>query len=102
MWPDNLTYDPRVITKNNSTANNFMVDSMAEEKTTTPFDDQIEALRKSIEMLGKRVRRHVKMIDKVEKYKKEDRGEVIANLMLAYRHLEDARMRLQRVLENRG
>lgn len=29
----------------------------------------------------------------------EDRWEVIANIMLAYRHLEDARMRLWKVIE---
>jgi len=29
----------------------------------------------------------------------EDRGEAIANVMLAYRHLEDARMRLGKVLQ---
>lgn len=29
----------------------------------------------------------------------ENRGEVIANIMLAYRHLEDARMRLGKVFQ---
>jgi len=29
----------------------------------------------------------------------EDRGEAIANIMLAYRHLEDARMRLGKVFQ---
>lgn len=29
----------------------------------------------------------------------EDRGEMIANIMLAYRHLEDARMRLGKVFQ---
>jgi hypothetical protein len=31
----------------------------------------------------------------------EDRGEVIANLMLAYRHLEDASMRLGKAIQAR-
>lgn len=31
--------------------------------------------------------------------KEEDRGEVMANLTLAYRHLEDASMRLGKVLQ---
>ena len=32
----------------------------------------------------------------------EDRGEVIANLILAYRHIEDARMRLGKVYQARN
>ena len=38
-------------------------------------------------------------IDKSERNKIEDRGEVMANLTLAYRHLEDASMRLGKTLQ---
>lgn len=66
----------------------------------TTFKDEVDETRKFIKELGKRV-------ELMKEYRKgcpedegENRSEVMANLTLCYRHIEDASMRLGKVLQH--
>lgn len=61
--------------------------------------DTVEDLRKNVGDLGKKVEalKESGPVQGIAEIK--DRGEAIANVQLAYRHLEDARMRLGKVLQ---
>lgn len=63
----------------------------------------VEAKRAELETVGAAINQLRKdALDKAFDVKEgEDRGEVIANLTLAYRHIEDARMRLGKVYQAR-
>lgn len=63
------------------------------------FEDQVAGLRADIEILGKKVRELVGTRSVAIKGEKEVRGEVLANLMISFRSLEDARMRLGKVFQ---
>lgn len=66
------------------------------------FEAVIDELRKNIKEIAGQVKAHKDNAQKSEANGKEDKGEVIANLMLSYRHLEDASMRLGKVLQARN
>ena len=63
------------------------------------FEELIAELRKQIEATATRVLSIKGEQAGSETNNTEDKGEVIANLMLSYRHLEDASMRLGKVLQ---
>ena len=64
------------------------------------FEDGVSGLRKSTRNLGSQVvqLKTDSIFSQKEKYPGQH-GEMMANIMLAYRHLEDARMRLGKVLQ---
>lgn len=67
---------------------------------TTNFSQICNDLRSVIKGIGD----NVKALKDHEEFKNEDaykgqHGEMIANIMLAYRHLEDARMRVGKILQ---
>jgi len=80
---------------------------MVEDKTTDnlaskpmTFDDKMDALRIEIKRLGATTLEHKLSRNECETEDKEDRGEVMANLTLAYRCLEDASMRIGKVKQH--
>jgi hypothetical protein len=66
------------------------------------FEDAVNDMRQSIKMTASYVDQVKKTHDKMAVGEKENRGEVMANLTLCYRHLEDASMRLGKVLQHRN
>lgn len=66
------------------------------------FEGVIDELRRNIKEIAKQVKTHFEDAKSSETNQTEDKGEVIANLMLSYRHLEDASMRLGKVLQARN
>lgn len=73
------------------------------EPTTQPSLEALITLhRNDLESIGNQIIVTKKQLDSVfPVIENEDRGEVIANLMLAYRHIEDAKMRLGKVFQAR-
>ena len=65
------------------------------------FEDIVMELREKILDVATDVKETKRKLEQSEADGKEDTGEEYANLMLAYRHLEDARMRLGKVLQAR-
>jgi len=63
------------------------------------FKGAIGQIRKEIKETAKEVNAQVEGHKNSEQSQDENRGEVMANLMLTYRHLEDASMRLGKVLQ---
>lgn len=63
------------------------------------FDGYVNEVRKSIKETAKNLNDFKQQHNECETTQKENRGEVMANLTLAYRHLEDASMRLGKVLQ---
>ena len=65
-----------------------------------------EELREEIKVLNKKLWEFADLCKKTEQLKHLDgtpsRGEAIANAILSYRHAEDAKMRLGKVLEACG
>jgi hypothetical protein len=66
------------------------------------FDEAMAELRKQLKVLGAQV-----LYCKDEKSKQETDGventaEIMANLVLSYRHIEDASMRIGKVLQARN
>lgn len=64
------------------------------------IEEAIARLRATTEVVGQEVKGlkgHFYFQGEAEKG--ADHGEMIANIMLAYRHLEDARMRLGKVIQ---
>ena len=66
------------------------------------FDETINQIRQNIKSNAKLVMDVKNDKGKSEANSKEDVGEVMANLMLCYRHLEDASMRLGKVMQARN
>ena len=64
---------------------------------TPTLDELMDIIRTSIKEIAKQVKEAKEERSKCEVTKKEDRGEVMANLTLSYRCLEDASMRLGKV-----
>lgn len=65
-----------------------------------PIEAQVEDARKQIDELARyvlRMKNHPFFKGKTDGV--ANHGEMIANIMLAYRHLEDARMRLGKVYQ---
>ena len=73
---------------------------MGEIAKESDIKEQCFSLRKEIEILKDRVKAQMTHpVFKSEAAVGEDRGEMKANIMLAYRHLEDTRMRLGKVVQ---
>jgi hypothetical protein len=70
------------------------------------FDEAMIELREKLKKLGKQIMQQKEIISQEAKEGKtpviEDTGEVMANLMLAYRHVEDASMRIRKVMQARN
>lgn len=64
------------------------------------FDIAINELRKQIKEFAGQVLNHKNSRNSNVQDVNENRGEVMANLTLSYRHLEDASMRLGKVLQH--
>lgn len=71
------------------------------QMAASPFATSVNYARTGIKQVAKDVKFLADIAKKGEHVKgeNEDTGEVIANLMLAYRALEDASMRLGKVLQ---
>lgn len=65
----------------------------------TGFQKEINSLRTMIKGVASRLDETKRLHVDEAITPSEDRGEVMANLMLSYRHLEDASMRLGKVLQ---
>lgn len=63
------------------------------------FEDEVNNIRKQIKDLASNLDNLKKEHSQCESTVKENVGEVMANLTLSYRHLEDASMRLGKVLQ---
>ena len=64
------------------------------------FKEDCDLLRKHLKQIGNSVfslKTHE--LFKEECPQDQDRGEMIANIMLSYRHIEDARMRIGKILQ---
>lgn len=72
-----------------------------DNRTYEDFDVSVLDLRKEMKKLGSRLMTLKAAAGMLGTKEREDRGEVFANLMLSYRHLEDASMRLGKVLQYR-
>ena len=72
----------------------------AKNEGVAPFVERCNERRNGIKEVASAVKQ---MVDELkqpsETSGKEDRGEMIANLMLTYRHLEDASMRLGKAIQ---
>jgi hypothetical protein len=81
------------------------------QRQPTDFEQEALELRKEVKAVAKhvkvmvdrvRVGAHITTADEANarlQQSSEDRGEMIADLMLAYRHLEDASMRLGKAIQ---
>lgn len=69
------------------------------EMTKEVFTDSVNTIRKAIKKEGKFLMDFKEAVMNATLPQGADRGEIIANLMLTYRHLEDASMRLGKVLQ---
>lgn len=78
---------------------NGMPENVTEVKTT--FVGACEAHRESIELVAKYVKNMAEGLknSKEDGIVPEDKSEMIANLILSYRHLEDAKMRLGKAIQ---
>ena len=65
------------------------------------FEEAVNAERRQIKSIAGSIQAMKDKVATEPENDKENRGEVMANLMLAYRHLEDASMRLGKVLQAR-
>lgn len=64
------------------------------------FDEHCASYRNHIEMWAERVKELMNHVAFTEpKVEGRDHGEMKANIMIAYRHLEDARMRLGKAIQ---
>ena len=66
----------------------------------TPFNESCYGLRERLKVIARQVqglKQHGQFAQPVGTG--EDRGEMVANIMLAYRHLEDAAMRLGKAVQ---
>lgn len=69
--------------------------------TPSQIPVQVNTVRRDIKHVGERLKFLTDITKKGEhaKGEQEDTGEVIANLILSYRHLEDASMRLGKAIQ---
>lgn len=72
------------------------------KKSMPTYEESINELRKAIKDLAAQVDASKKHLSGCETMEGENRGEELANLTLCYRHLEDASMRLGKVLQHRN
>jgi len=72
------------------------------EETQMTIEESVAKIRQDIKAIAKNVKEMSNEAKASETNGTEDKGEVIANLMLSYRHLEDASMRLGKVLQARA
>lgn len=63
-------------------------------------DEKMDNFRGHLKALGANLMRAKEQIDSKDQREGENRGEVMANIMLAYRHIEDAAMRLGKVKQH--
>ena len=63
------------------------------------FKEVLDSFRKQLKELAKYVKQTKEKRVNVDIDDKEDRSEVIENLMFTYRHLEDASMRIGKTLQ---
>lgn len=71
------------------------------DTNTFSVEGSVTALRVSLKGLAATLLEMKQMVGNTDVLESEDRGEVMANLTLSYRHLEDASMRLGKVLQAR-
>ena len=77
-------------------------ENVGEAKEVT-FKERCDTLRQKIGIEGDIVKRlKTSSVFKGEQSYDGQHGEMTANIMLAYRHLEDARMRIGKVLQAAG
>ena len=67
--------------------------------TTTSFDNACSIARTKIKEIGQYVIELKNSLQQTEQSQREDRGEMVANITLAYRHLEDAAMRMGKAIQ---
>lgn len=71
----------------------------------TSFEEVVKNVRGELDTFEKRLlaikEELASPTSRIPAVQGENRGEMIANVMLAYRHLEDARMRMGKVLQAR-
>jgi len=67
--------------------------------TSVSFVDMCNDARKKIKEVATHIKEQVEVTKNSEVAKGEDKGEKIANLMLTFRHLEDANMRLGKAIQ---
>lgn len=72
---------------------------MGGENTTLNFAGECSRERSFIKDMGKRVLEIKNSINTRPEVVGQDKGEMIANVTLAYRHLEDAAMRLGKAIQ---
>ena len=65
----------------------------------TTFPNACNATRKAIKQQATYIKTLIQSVKRREALPGEDHGEMIANLMLCYRHLEDASMRLGKAIQ---
>lgn len=77
---------------------------MEEEQTMREmtFEEKMSDIRQKIKSLSEYLLFTKNQVSKTPENEKEERGEVMANLTLSYRHLEDASMRIGKVLQYRS
>lgn len=63
------------------------------------FVDACNGLRSSIKIVATETKAEIERLKQSETDGKQDQPEMIANLMLCYRHLEDASMRLGKAIQ---
>jgi hypothetical protein len=72
---------------------------MGEDQQAIPLNEQFENERKEIKGIASNVKSLIGVVKTGSYAPETDQGEMIANLMLAYRHLEDASMRLGKAIQ---
>lgn len=65
------------------------------------FDEKMADIRQKIKILAEYLLFTKHQVSRTPENNNEERGEVLANLTLSYRHLEDASMRIGKVLQYR-
>ncbi len=73
-----------------------------ESPTRIPFDDEVKGIQKSVRDVAQRTIFLKDAISNEPELKYEDREVVVDNIILSYRHIEEAMMRLDMVLQARG
>ncbi len=74
---------------------------MSGEQEQDPVVKTFNAVRKEIKRIAETLNDERREAREYEARDGEDRGEVIANLTLAFRHLEDASMRMGKAIQAR-
>lgn len=69
------------------------------EDTLPSFVTMCNIHRATIKDLASRIKGNADLVKSLDQTGNSDKGEMIANLMLSYRHLEDASMRLGKAIQ---